>query len=227
MTRGARRFTGDPRRSADALYVDQHPESRVSSSILAFVRERAGRRIIDFGCGTGGYATLLRQSGFEVTAVDRNPAYVAAAARSGVPARQVNGALPFADRSFDTLMMIEVLEHVADRDIEAVLADARRVVRHNVLLTVPDCDDVARLQGAGVTPEHFLAADHVQFFTAATLEALLRRFFPAVEIVRGDPILPHLLLPPIARRPLSALYRLGLLRPSLYSRLFADARLDV
>ena len=136
------RFTDDPRRSAEALYVDQHPESRVSSSILAFVRERAGRRVIDFGCGTGGYAALLRRSGFDVTAVDRNPAYVAAAASLGVPAQRVNGALPFPDGAF-------------------------------------------------------------------------------------DPILPHLLLPPIVRRPLSALYRLGILRPSLYSRLFAEARVDV
>jgi SAM-dependent methyltransferase len=221
------RFTDDPRRSAEALYVDQNPESRVSSSILAFVRARAGRRIIDFGCGTGGYAALLRQSGFDVTAVDQNPVYVAATASLGVPAERVNGALPFPDRAFDTLMMIEVLEHVSDDDVEAVLADIRRVVRRNVLITVPDCEDVSALQRAGVTHEHFLAADHVQFFTKPKLLALLDRFFPAVEITRGDPILPHLLLPPIVRRPLSGLYRLGILRPSLYSRLFAEARVDV
>jgi SAM-dependent methyltransferase len=221
------RFTDDPRRSAEALYVDQNPESRVSSSILAFVRARAGRRIIDFGCGTGGYAALLRQSGFDVTAVDQNPVYVAATASLGVPAERVNGALPFPDRAFDTLMMIEVLEHVSDDDVEAVLADIRRVVRRNVLITVPDCEDVSSLRRAGVTHEHFLAADHVQFFTKPKLQVLLDRFFPAVEITRGDPILPHLLLPPIVRRPLSGLYRLGILRPSLYSRLFAEARVDV
>ena len=221
------KFTDDPRRSADALYVDQDPESRVSSSILAFVRQRAGHHIIDFGCGTGGYASLLKETGFDVTAVDQNPAYVAATARLGVPARQVNRALPFPDRSFDTLMMIEVLEHVPDAEIESVLSEIRRVVRKNVLLTVPDCDDVAYLQSAGVTHEHFLAADHVQFFTKDTLQALLERFFPAVEIARGDPIRPHLLLPPVVRRPMSALYRLGVLRPSLYSRLFAEARVDV
>jgi SAM-dependent methyltransferase len=221
------KFTDDPRRSAEALYVDQNPESRVSSSILAFVRARAGRRIIDFGCGTGGYAALLRQSGFDVTAVDQNPVYVAATASLGVPAERVNGALPFPDRAFDTLMMIEVLEHVSDDEIEAVLAEIRRVVRRNVLITVPDCEDVSALQRAGVTHEHFLAADHVQFFTKPKLQALLDRFFPAVEITRGDPILPHLLLPPIVRRPLSGLYRLGILRPSLYSRLFAEARVDV
>lgn len=220
------RFTDDPRRTADRHYLNRDPMSGVSPSILEFVKTRAGRRIVDLGCGTGGYALMLQRAGFDVTALDSNAEHVAAAASLGVTAREVNGALPFADRSVDTLIMIEVLEHVPDADIESLLEEVRRVVRTNVLLTVPDCGDVSTLQPAGITCEHFLASDHVQFFTARSLSALLSRFFPKVEIVRGDPILPHLLLPRPVRRPLSALYRLGVLRPSLYQRLFVDARID-
>jgi SAM-dependent methyltransferase len=223
----SRRFTGDPRRNAETMYVDQHPEARVSDEILDFVRRRAGRTILDFGCGTGGYATRLKRSGFEVTAVDQNRDYVASAVRLGVTAQHVNGSLPFADRSFDTLIMIEVLEHLDDDVIERVLTDVRRVVRKNVLITVPDCGDIDRLHEAAVTPDHILATDHAQFFTAPELDALLSRFFPKVRIRRGDPILPHLLMPPAVRRPLSALYRLGVLKPTLYSRLYAEARVDV
>jgi SAM-dependent methyltransferase len=222
----ARRFTGDPRRSAETLYVGQRPDARVSPTILDFVRQRAGPRILDFGCGTGGYAMRLARAGFDVTAVDQNREYVASAAEVGVTAQHVNGSLPFADGSFDTLIMIEVLEHLDDEIIERVLADVRRVVRKNVLITVPDCDDIDRLGVAAIAPEHILATDHVQFFTEPELRALLNRFFPTVEIRRGDPILPHLLMPPVVRRPLSALYRLGLLRPTLYSRLYAEARVD-
>jgi SAM-dependent methyltransferase len=219
-------FTDDPRRTADAHYLGRDPMSGVSASILEFVKTRAGRQVLDLGCGTGGYAASLQRAGFEVTALDQNAAHVAVAASLGVPARHVDGPMPFADRSVDTVMMIEVLEHVPDEAIESLLADVRRVVRTNLLLTVPDCGDVPRLQGAGVTCEHFLAADHVQFFTARSLSALLGKFFPKVEIVRGDPMQPHLLLPPTVRRPISALYRAGLLRPSLYARLFAEARVD-
>jgi SAM-dependent methyltransferase len=222
----SRRFTGDPRRNAETLYVDQNPDAGVSAAILDFVRQRAGQRILDFGCGTGGYAARLQQVGFDVTAVDRNREYVASAARLGVTAQHVNGSLPFADRSFDTLIMIEVLEHLDDEIIERVLTDVRRVVRKNVLITVPDCEDIDRLHVAAVAPDHVLATDHAQFFTERELRALLTRFFPSVEIRRGDPILPHLLMPAAVRRPLSALYRLGLLRPTLYSRLYAEARVD-
>jgi SAM-dependent methyltransferase len=200
--------------------------SGVSGSILEFVKTRAGRRIVDLGCGTGGYALMLQRAGFEVTALDSNPAHVAAATTLGVPAFEVDGALPFADHSVDTVVMIEVLEHVPDEALAPLLEEVGRIVRTNVLLTVPDCGDVSRMRDVGVTLEHFLASDHVQFFTAGSLGALLSEFFPKVEIVRGDPILPHLLLPPLVRRPLSALYRLGLLRPSLYSRLFVEARID-
>jgi SAM-dependent methyltransferase len=219
-------FTDDPRRNADEHYLGRDPMSGVSASILEFVKTRAGRHIVDLGCGTGGYAAWLLRAGFDVTAIDRNAAHVAAAASLGVPARQVDGPLPFEDRSVDTVVMIEVLEHVPDEAIESLLADVRRVVRTNLLLTVPDCGDVSKLQDAGVTCEHFLAADHVQFFTARSLSALLGKFFRKVEIVRGDPIQPHLLLPPTVRRPISALYRAGVLRPSLYGRLFAEARVD-
>src|SRR5204863_5941238 len=105
-----------------------------------------------------------------------------AAASLGVPALAVDGALPLADRSVDTLMMIEVLEHVPDEAIGPLLEEVRRVVRTNVLVTVPDCGDVSRMREVGVTCEHFLASDHVQFFTASSLGALLGKFFPKVEI---------------------------------------------
>lgn len=221
-----RRFTSDPRRAADTLYLDRDPFAGVSGSIFDFIAARAGQRIIDFGCGTGGYAARLKALGRDVVAVDTNPAHVAATAKLGVEAHEVSGRLPFPDQSVDTLLMIEVLEHIDDADVEAVLTEVRRVVRRNLLMTVPDCADVDQLMAAGLTPDHFLATDHVQFFTRERLQALLERFFSRVEVLRGDPILPHLLLPAAVRRPISALYRAGMLKPTMYSRLFVEARVD-
>lgn len=218
------RYTRDPRRTADEYYLGKDPFMGVSGSILAFVKARAGHSILDFGCGTGGYAAMLQQSGHDVTGVDSNPAHVAATASLGVPACEVHGALPYPDRSFDTLIMIEVLEHLPDEIIEDTLRETRRVARHNVLITVPNCEGSAELRAVGVTHEHYLASDHVQFFTRADLEAVLRSVFSDVRIERGDPGFPHLLLPAAVRRPLSGLRRLGLLPPSFYSRLFAEAR---
>jgi SAM-dependent methyltransferase len=219
-------LTADPRRSADEYYIGKDAIAGVSGSILQFVRTRAGHRVVDLGCGTGGLAATLQRLGFDVAAADTNPAHVEAAARLGVRAHRVNGRLPFPDRSADTVIMVEVLEHVPDAEIDRLLAEVRRVAKRNVLLTVPDCQDVDALGPSGLTCEHFLAADHVQFFTRDGLASLLGRYFPSVEVVRGDPAFPHLLLPARFRRPLSLMWRLGLLQPLYYTRLFAEARVD-
>ena len=56
-----------------------------------------------------------------------------------------------------------------------------------------------------------------------SLRRLLGEYFPRVTVTRGDPLFPHQLLPVAVRKPLSLLYRLGVLRPTIFSRLFTVA----
>lgn len=53
---------------------------------LAIVRELKARSVLDIGCGTGSFATILAERGFEVTGVDPAQASIAIAQRK-----------PFAD----------------------------------------------------------------------------------------------------------------------------------
>ncbi|MBX0326943.1 methyltransferase domain-containing protein [Oscillochloris sp. ZM17-4] len=91
---------------------------------------RAGLRILDAGCGTGGDAIFLRRYG-EVVGLD----YSAEAARLGggrIPGMFARGsvtALPFADDSFDLVTSFDVLYHRAVPSEAAALAEARRVLR--------------------------------------------------------------------------------------------------
>lgn len=222
----AMRYTTDPRVDTGAGFLlDQDPHAHVAPQIIEFLRKRSGPKVLDLGCGTGGYSYRLRELGFEVTAVDRNPSYVARARSLGLNAEEAPGEkLPFADDSFDTVVLVEVLEHIPDEAIPALLEEVRRVARNNALLTVPDCTQHGELVAEEFMHGHFRAVDHVQFFTADSLSALLREFFPQAAVARGDPLFPHRLLPRVVRRPLSLFYRLGWLRPTLYSRLYAEAR---
>lgn len=223
-----RALTHDPRVNTNVdFYLDQDPHALVSGDIVDFVRARAGRRVLDLGCGIGGYAHRLQQLGFDVVAIDRNPEYVARARSIGVRCELgVGETLPFEDGAFDTVVMVEVLEHLPDDVAPGVLSEVRRVTRGNLLLTVPDCTQFDRFVRERFLPDHFMAVDHVQFFTVDSLASLLKAYFPSVDVREGDPLYPHRLLPAVVRRPLSLAYRLGLLRSTLYSRLYAEARLD-
>jgi SAM-dependent methyltransferase len=219
--------TRDPRVNTGAgFYLTSHdPRRAVCRHFLTFVKENAaGRKLLDLGCGVGSYAYELQAEGYDVTGVEPNPDYVAVAQSIGVAASCGGGKpLPFADGTFDTTYMLEVLEHIPDSDIRAVLAEVRRVTKHRLLVTVPDNTQYATLVGAEMLYGHHRAVDHVQFFTTESLPALLRQYFREVSVTQGDPLFPHQLLPVWVRKPLSALYRLGLLKPTIYSRLFAVA----
>jgi SAM-dependent methyltransferase len=96
-----------------------------------------GARILDAGCGSGRVLDELAQFG-DVTGVDLSRSAVAAAwARGHSVARARVEELPFADRSFDLVTCLDVIEHTPD-DLRA-LRELARVTRPGgyLLLTAP------------------------------------------------------------------------------------------
>ncbi len=92
------------------------------------------RRILDIGCGVGAFVRRLREFSSRVYGVDVDAEWVARGGQE-VPnlALAVGENLPFADRSFDVVLLHEVLEHVTDdrrtlREAGRVLAPGGRVV---------------------------------------------------------------------------------------------------
>jgi len=191
-------------------------------AFVRFVSEKAGRSILDLGCGYGAYSLALAAEGRQCVGCDVNMKYLGPACSSGLPVVAVDSVLPFPDRSFDTVMLLEVIEHVSQLD--GILSEAFRVARRNVLITVPNAEYLERLQENDVTYGHMLSSDHVHFFDPAALEQLLKRFAGNVEIHRGDPIYPFWFVGrSLAYYALRVLYRIGLLKPRFFTRLYAVA----
>ena len=93
-----------------------------------------GRDVLDLGCAGGFMAEALAARGANVTGID--PAMGAiAAARAHARAQGLRigydvgwgEALPYADASFDAVVCVDVLEHVAD--LSLVLAEVARTLR--------------------------------------------------------------------------------------------------
>ena len=82
-------------------------------------------KLLDLGCGSAWLAEHFH----DYTGLDPSPEAVAAARANGreVVQESAEQPLPFADRSFDGVVVKDVLEHVADP--VGVVAEVRRVLR--------------------------------------------------------------------------------------------------
>ncbi len=86
-----------------------------------------GRELADIGGGTGNYALALAEDGWQPVVADRSAQMLAHAAAKGLDTVRADATrLPFADESFDAVMLVSMLHHV-DTPARA-LAEARRVL---------------------------------------------------------------------------------------------------
>lgn len=155
--------------------------------ILHFLSEHAGQTVLEVGAGIGVYGETLATKGHQVVSVDLNPDYVALCAARGLPALVCDARhMPFADGSFDSVVLVETIEHVPEP--ERAIAEAARIARSNVLITVPNCGRLDELAELHLTFYHIRAADHVNFFTRDELETLLKPYFAHVAVTEGEPI---------------------------------------
>ena len=191
-------------------------------AFIRFARRHAGRIVLDLGCGFGAYSRELNERGLNCFGCDINFDYLRKAKGHGLSVVNVDSLLPFRDKAFDTVLIFEVLEHVID--VEKVLDEAFRVAKKNVLITVPNAEKIELMKANDVTYAHMLSSDHLHFFEPESLNALLRRYATDVTIEPSDPIYPFWFLSrSLPFYGLKVLFRLGLLKPRFFSRLYAVA----
>jgi len=103
-----------------------------------------GQRVIDVGCGLGALSTALHDLGCDVLGVEPVAARIAAARQRPGPRFHHGGAvpLPCADGHADAVLFNRSLHHVPPDQMDAALAEARRVLSTGGRLWVlePDPD---------------------------------------------------------------------------------------
>jgi SAM-dependent methyltransferase len=159
----------------------EQPGVEVAGLIANYLPERAS--VVDVGCGAGAYGPGLLRAGHEWLGLETNAHCCEILARRGLPFRRVEsaaGKLPGDDAEFDCAICIEVLEHASDTN--AFLSEIARLIRKRALFSVPNLELLPYHHDWGVVPWHLLEGDHKNFFTRASLKALLSRFFKSVEV---------------------------------------------
>lgn len=205
-------------RDTNTLYNNVH--GGYSKMHLKYCNDYAGHSVLDIGCATGNLCIELQKNGYKCTGVDINSEYVRIAKENGVEAYVVDGKLPFEDKAFDTVTIFEVLEHI--KNPNELLKEAKRVARKNILISVPNCGGYAELKKWYLTYEHFLELDHRLFFTKESLRNLLVKHFNDFIVTEEKPVfLGRAGLPWWISKPIALLYKLRVLKPKIFTRLFA------
>jgi ubiquinone/menaquinone biosynthesis C-methylase UbiE len=90
---------------------------------------KPGDRVLDIGCGNGRAAYFKRASCGELVAIDAGDHFAPETVATVDLARGDIRRLPFASASFDKAYSLDVIEHLTEEGVEAMLSEARRVLR--------------------------------------------------------------------------------------------------
>lgn len=151
-----------------------------------------GHDILDVGCGRGGFLRWLKKNQWQgrCCGVDADQRSIPESNETtdGVAFKQGDAFhLPVADHSQELLTYFHVLEHL--RNLDLALAEISRALKDggHLLIEVPDAERYAD-HPIG-TAFWFGIREHVNHFSPAALESLLKRHgLATLRIVRG--ILP-------------------------------------
>ncbi len=153
------------------------PKSQVHYAYMMRVIDRllpeeAGRRLFDFGCGSGGFLLEARKAGFDVMGLELSR-YLAEHVEQehGIPVHQGLISDPsFVDETFDVIVSSQVFEHLLDprQTLEAVREHLRRPGL--LLIEVPNLRAIQERVRRGATMDD----SHLFYFTAQSLSRMLR-----------------------------------------------------
>lgn len=147
-----------------------------------------GPRILDAGCGGGGYVDYFARKGFDAVGLDKYEMFLDLARERGLHGQFVQASLeerlPFEDKEFDTTLCLDVLEHISDHD---ALGELARVTKRRVILAVPAADE--RPARYGTTYYPYLDQTHLRYYTrqsvidlAETVRPHTVRVFPGSRV---------------------------------------------
>lgn len=173
----------------DAQLVTSFRAAPRFESLLS--RVAPGQRLLNIGVGDGSFEAMALARGLDVSSLDPSARSIETlrSTKSMGTKAQVGyaDAIPFADGSFDVVVMSEVIEHLEDATLDASLRDVLRVLAPGgrLLGTVPADENL--LEGQIVCPhcgERSHRWGHVQSFSRQRLHDTLGRRFTNVRISR-------------------------------------------
>lgn len=193
-------------------------------------REIQGESVLDIGGGCGAYSLELKKRGFEPTVLDIDENALAVAQKNGLATQKIAPDEVLDEKIADTVILIEVLEHVEDP--EQFLRNAIRYARKRVLFTLPCTNDFESLFELNLTYSHIAVSDHLNHYSKTEMEALLSKLGVKFSLEMGDCLYPRAAIAVLRESftprvfgwlytlPLRVLNKLGLIKKRYPSRFY-------
>jgi SAM-dependent methyltransferase len=144
--------------------------ARILKNIAPYMDEQS--RILDCGCGTGGFLAYLKEKGYaRALGIDPSPACVRAARQRGAHCEEADAFSqdPAHRGRFDMIVLSHVLEHILD---------AERALKNLLTMLAPgghiyiEVPDAARYADVDFTPYFFFTYEHLAHYGERTLKNL-------------------------------------------------------
>jgi SAM-dependent methyltransferase len=155
--------------------------------------------ILDYGAGDGELVGLLLDRGYKVAA------YEPSGKRNERLTDRVSGREGFlglvglqAKEQFDVVLMVEVIEHILDGELDGALRRLYRFLKKGgtLIVTTPNKEDLELgMAYCPVSDTLFHRWQHVRSFTAESLSALLKRHRFTPIVVHQLEFRPELFVP--------------------------------
>lgn len=129
----------DEERYTQELFLDNPAEMSRFNKVIELLPSDTNT-LLDVGCGQGVFLHLLKtQTPISAVGLERSRPSVKVAKRmfGGTVVEGEANKLPFASRTFDTLVSLEVIEHLPYQIYEQSLLEMARVARNCVVIGVP------------------------------------------------------------------------------------------
>jgi ubiquinone/menaquinone biosynthesis C-methylase UbiE len=131
----------------EIVNIEKNPENYIINSspysqrqfnnvLTELLHPFKGKKILEYGCGTGNFSIFLSKQGTEITAIDINPSLLTASQKLA-EINNVNGKflqanvteLPFKTNIYDVVIGIAVLHHLTEPDLQRSIQEAYRVLK--------------------------------------------------------------------------------------------------
>lgn len=157
-------------------------------NVLEQLKKNNPSTILDIGCGTGYISNKIRNSlDTRIICCDRDPIRLSFANKQfnlETVLADIN-YLPFRASSFDTVIAMEIIEHIPNKHYGLMEID--RVSIGNIIITVPNDPFFMLanfLRGKNLT-SFGNPPDHINHFNKKTLKKSLSTYFSKIEVSKN------------------------------------------